>query len=69
MGDIPSKCNEISQCYITLHRNPFCYLIDVPLQNLQPVKCEPNKCLLVIVKDISETSFDDICSVCFTTIF
>lgn len=45
MGDIPSKCNEISQCYITFHRNPFCYLIDVPLQDLQPVKCEPNKCL------------------------
>lgn len=69
MGDIPSKCNEISQCYITLRRNPFCYLIDVPLQNLQPVKCESNKCLFVIVKGISEIFFDDIYSVCSTTIF
>lgn len=45
----PSKSNEISQCYITLHINPFYYLIGALLQNRQPVKCESNKCLLPIV--------------------
>lgn len=49
MGDSPSKSNEISQCSITPHINPSYYLICALLQNLQPVKCESNKCLLPIV--------------------
>lgn len=61
MGDISSKCNKISQCYITPHINP----VNALLQNLQPVvKSESHKCLLVISKGMFEFfSPDGLCSV------
>ena len=57
MRDIPTKSNEIPQCYITPHINPFYYLIDALLQNLHPLQCESTKCLLMIVKGIPEFFF------------